>query len=195
MLHSFHLAGLNVQTGDVICTMNGKPDILPGEFWRLVGRLVPGEVDHVAIYLGPGGLCAESGSRGVILFEIPGETWDAEAMAAQRGHLFDELYGIAYPVEGRGYVPEEQALIRQEVAAFCLKQVGKPYNLNFLDPNREDAYYCSQLIYKAYLHQGIDLNTGLQMESLPGTNHIIYPQEIWSDCVHREAEHGSKTGD
>ena len=107
-------------------------------------------------------------------------------MAAQRGHLFDELYGIAYPLEGRGYVPEEQATIREDVAAFCRAQLGKPYNLNFLNPEREDAYYCSQLIYKAYLHQGIDLNTGLEIESLPGTNHIIYPQELWSGCVHRE---------
>ncbi len=62
MLHAFHLSGLDLQTGDIICTMNGKPDILPGEFWRLVGRLVPGEVDHVAMYLGPAGVCVESGS-------------------------------------------------------------------------------------------------------------------------------------
>ena len=61
MLHSFQLSGLDLQTGDIICTMNGKPDILPGEFWRLVGRLVPGEVDHVAMYLGPGGVCVEVG--------------------------------------------------------------------------------------------------------------------------------------
>jgi hypothetical protein len=37
--------------------MNGKPDILPGEFWRLVGRLVPGDVDHIAIYIGPDAHC------------------------------------------------------------------------------------------------------------------------------------------
>jgi len=196
MNHSIILAGLKVQTGDILCTMNGKPDILPGEFWRLVGRLVPGEVDHVAIYLGPGGLCAESGTRGVILFTIPGTTWEAEAMTDQRGPLLDELVGVAYPLEGKGYLPEEQAGIRQEVAAFCKSQVGKPYNLNFLDPEREDAYYCSQLIYKGYLRQGIDLNTGLSIESLPGTNRIIYPQELWSGCVHQEARlHGQITQD
>jgi hypothetical protein len=32
---------------------------------------------------------------------------------------------------------------------------------------------------------GINLNTGLAMEQLPGTNEIIYPQEIWEGCVHR----------
>ncbi len=188
MIHTFTLEGLTLQTGDVLCTMNGKPDILPGEFWRLVGRLVPGDVDHVALYLGPGGRCAEAGARGVILFELPGDLWDSETMAIQRGLLFDELVGAAYPLEGRGYLPEEQASIRREVADFCLAQVGKPYNLNFLEPEREDAYYCSQLVYKAYLRQGVNLNTGLSIETLPGTNRIIYPQEIWSGCVHKETE-------
>jgi hypothetical protein len=187
MIYASTLNGLPVQTGDVICTMNGKPDILPGEFWRLVGRLVPGEVDHVAMYLGPGGRCIESGTRGVILFEVPDGRWEAERMVAQRGLLLDEMIGVAYPLEGRGYLPEEQAAIRAEVAAFCLAQVGKPYNLNFLDPEREDAYYCSQLVYKAYLRCGVDLNTGLAMESLPGSNRIIFPQEIWSGCARQAA--------
>jgi len=190
MIHSFSLAGLDLQTGDVLCTMNGKPDILPGEFWRLVGRLVPGVVDHVAFYLGPGGRCVEAGARGVTLFEAQAGRWDTEAMAVARGLLLDELVGAAYPLEGRGFLPEEQALIRQEVAAYCLAQVGKPYNLTFLDPDREEAYYCSQLAYKAYLRQGIDLNTGLAMESLPGSNRIIYPQEIWNGCARREVEPG-----
>jgi hypothetical protein len=186
MIHSYTLAGLPIQTGDILCTMNGKPDILPGEFWRLVGRLVPGDVDHVALYLGPGGRCIEAGALGVSLFEVQGDSWNTEKMAVQRGFLFDDIFGVAYPLEERGFLLEEQATIRQEVAAFCLAQVGKPYNLNFLDPNREDAYYCSQLVYKAYLTQGIDLNTGLSIESLPGANHIIYPQELWSGSAHKE---------
>ena len=52
-IYTYQIEGIAVQTGDIICTMNGKPDILPGEFWRFVGRLVPGDVDHVAIYVGP----------------------------------------------------------------------------------------------------------------------------------------------
>ncbi|MCX6064321.1 MAG: YiiX/YebB-like N1pC/P60 family cysteine hydrolase, partial [Chloroflexi bacterium] len=75
--------------------------------------------------------------------------------------------------------------IRVGVAEYCLSHLGKPYNLNFLDPDRDDAFYCSQLAYKAYLPFGINLNTGLFMEQLPGTNQIIYPQEIWNFCVHR----------
>ena len=187
MVYTYQIAGLTLQTGDIICTMNGKPDILPGEFWRLVGRLVPGDVDHIAIYLGPDGRCAEAGARGVITFDIPKETWNTEYMARQRGLLFDTFYGIVSPIDNLQVSEDEEFEMRSRVAAYCLAQVGRSYNLNFLNPETEDAFYCSQLAYKAYQQLGIDLNTGLAMEQLPGTNAIIYPQEIWNGFPHREA--------
>jgi uncharacterized protein YycO len=101
---------------------------------------------------------------------------------AQRGMLVDTFYGVAYPLDEIGLTRDEEADIRTGVAEFCLAQVGKPYNLNFLDPDREDALYCSQLVYQAYLPFGINLNRGLFMEQLPGTNQIIYPQEIAQSC-------------
>jgi len=187
MIHTFEIEGLAIQTGDIICTSNGKPDILPGEFWRLVGRLVPGDVDHVMIYVGPGGRCVEAGSRGVITFEMSDSKWDTERMARERGLLFDTFYGIASPLEGQGFTEEEEAEMRRTVANYCLAQLGKPYNLNFLNAETEESFYCSQLIYKAYQQVGINLNTGLSIEQLPGTNEIIYPQEIWGECMHRLA--------
>lgn len=188
MVYTYEIEGIAVQTGDIICTMNGKPDILPGEFWRFVGRLVPGDVDHVAVYLGPDGRCAEAGARGVITFDIPGGHWDTERMAPQRGMLFDTFYGIASPLDGLGLSDQEEFEMRAMVAAYCLAQVGKPYNINFLNAEIEEAFYCSQLAYKAYRQIGVDLNTGLAMEQLPGTNEIIYPQEIWNGFPHRAAK-------
>ncbi len=188
MIHTYQINGLALQTGDIICTMNGKPDILPGEFWRLVGRLVPGDVDHVAVYLGPNGRCAEAGARGVITFNVPHGNWDTERMARQRGLLFDTFYGIVSPIDTLGASEEEETTMRKAVVNYILAQVGKPYNLNFLNPETEDAFYCSQLAYKAYQNIGIDLNTGLAMEQLPGTNQIIYPQEIWDGFSHRQRE-------
>jgi uncharacterized protein YycO len=85
--------------------------------------------------------------------------------------------------------------MRKAVAAYCLAQVGKPYNLNFLNSEREDAFYCSQLAYKAYQQIGIDLNTGLAMEQLPGTNAIVYPQEIWDGFPHRAAKRNQQLVD
>jgi cell wall-associated NlpC family hydrolase len=185
MIHHYEINRLSVQTGDVICTMNGKPDILPGEFWRLVGKLVPGDVDHVAMYLGPDGRCIEAGALGVVTFDVHDGIWDAEHMMRSRGHLVDTFYGIAYPLAGRGLSSELEEQVRTDIAAFALAQVGKSYNLNFLNSDTDASFYCSQLIYRAYLRCGINLNTGMAMEALPGTNQIIYPQEIWNECIHR----------
>ena len=187
-IYTYQIEGIALQTGDIICTMTGKPDILPGEFWRFVGRLVPGDVDHVAIYVGPNGRCIEAGAHGVIKFTVFDAQWNTERMARRRGLLFDTFYGVASPLDGLGASEEEEHEMRRTVADYCLAQVGKPYNLNFLNTETEDAFYCSQLVYKAYQKIGIDLNTGLAMEQLPGTNAIVYPQEIWDGVSHRAAE-------
>jgi cell wall-associated NlpC family hydrolase len=187
MIYSYQIEGLKVKTGDIICTMNGKPDILPGEFWLLVGRLVPGDVDHVAIYVGPKGRCVESGSQGVITFDVHDHVWDTEFMARKRGLLFDTFYGVSYPLDGLELSKEKEREMRATVANYCLAQAGKPYNLNFLNAETEKSFYCSQLAYKAYQQVGINLNTGLAMEQLPGTNAIVYPQEVWGGCPHRRA--------
>jgi hypothetical protein len=188
MVHTYQINGVPLQTGDIICTSNGKPDILPGEFWRLVGRLVPGEVDHVVIFLGPRGRCVEAGARGVIAFEVPAEDWDTQRMALARGLLFDTFFGVASPLDGLGLAETEEEELREEVANYCLAQLGKPYNLNFVDSETDAAFYCSQLAYKAYQQAGINLNTGLALEKVAGTNKIIFPQEIWSGFPHHAAE-------
>jgi len=188
MIYTYEIEGIPVQTGDIICTMNGKPDILPGEFWRFIGRLVPGDVDHVAVYLGPDGRCVEAGGHGVITFDVRFGYWETERMARQRAGLFDTFYGIVSPLDTLGLSEEDEQEMRKQVAVYCLAQVGKPYNLNFLNAETEESFYCSQLAYKAYQQIGIDLNTGLAMEQIPGTNAIIYPQEIWEGFSHRESQ-------
>ena len=188
MIHTYQIEDLVLQTGDIICTRNGKPDILPGEFWLLVGMLVPGDVDHVVVYLGPGGRCIEAGSRGVNGFHVHDGVWDAEQMTDERGVLIDTLYGVASPLEGLQLAEDEEMHMRMKVAEYCVAQIGKPYNINFLNAESEKSFYCSQLVYKAYQQIGIDLNTGMVMEQLPGTNKIVYPQEIWDGSAHRLAE-------
>ncbi len=188
MIYTYQIENLFLQTGDIICTRNGKPDILPGEFWLLVGKLVPGDVDHVVIYLGPDGRCIEAGSRGVNDFYMHNGIWEAEKMTAERGILVDTFYGVSYPLDGLELSEEEEIHMRTKVAEYCVSHIGKPYNINFLNAESEKSFYCSQLAYKAYQQVGINLNTGLAMEQLPGTNKIIYPQEIWDGFEHRLAE-------
>lgn len=57
-------------------------------------------------------------------------------------------------------------------AAWAEKQVPKPYNWNFLNKNTEDKFYCSQLVWKAWQKQGIDIEKG----SFP--NAAITPADI-----------------
>lgn len=158
---------------------DGDRDNLQGQFWRLLGTLLPGPIDHIVIYIGPGGRCIEAGPNGVTAFEMAGPVWYAKPLAKQRGRLHDRLHGVAYPLRGRGFATEEENWIRQQVAAYCQAQLGKPYNLNFLNSDTEDTFYCSQLAYRAYLQHGINLNSGMHLPGLPHTDKIIFPRELW----------------
>ncbi|MBN2053405.1 hypothetical protein JW905_00700 [bacterium] len=184
MAHTFQLNGLTLHSGDLICTRDGNRRGLRGYLWRFLGRLIPGEVDHIVIYVGPGGRCVEAGARGyVISFEIPGAKWDSESMYEDR-RIHDCLVGVAYPLAGRGFSEEETTAIRKRVAAYCLTQAAerKPYNIIFPNCDTEHAFYCSQLAYKAYADYGINLNTGERIANVPLLKDIVLPQEIWKGC-------------
>ena len=189
MIYQHKIHGVPVQSGDIICTTDGKPDLLPGEFWRLIGRLLPGDVDHIVIYTGPEVRCVEAGGKGVSTFEMPCGGWESERILLDRAMLVDTFYGVVSPLKSLKLSTAEERRRREDIVAYCLAQVGKPYNLNFLDAEREDAFYCSQLAYKAYQRHGINLNTGLGMSSLPGSQKIVFPQEIWDGFYHRRGKY------
>ena len=195
MVYSYLLNGLPLQTGDLICTTDGDDRDLVGQFWRLLGKLIPGEVDHIVVYVGPGGRCVEAAARGrVVEFEIQGDTWDFSNMLAKRG-VRDHLVGISYPLEGTSLPDDEVSRIRTEVATYCLAQAvaKRPYNMNFFDSRTEHGFYCSQLAYLAYLKHGIDLNTNIGVPDLPFSEYIVFPQEIWNGCRHRRVPANTAT--
>ena len=187
-LFTASLCGVPLTTGDVICTTDGEEDSLLGRLWRMMGNLAPGEVDHCIMYLGPGGRCIESGPKGVIVFTMPGDVWDAAALFPERWML-DSFYGVAYPLAGRGISADDDRRVRENVARFCLEQAtfSKPYNVNFFDPDTDGAYYCSQLIYRAYLAEGINLNSNQGVPAGPLAR-IVFPQELWNACAHLRSE-------
>jgi hypothetical protein len=190
-VHTDQIDGLTVQTGDLICTSTTQgQSVFAGFLWRIFGMIIPGPVDHIAVYIGPGGRCVEAGAKlCVTTFNILGNTWDELKMIEARGPLFDTLYGIAYPLAGRSLSEAEEARIRRAVASYCLRQAeaGKPYNPIFTDSATDNAFYCSQLAYRAYLEQGIDLHTRQGVPDIPGTDSIVFPQEIWAGCAHVRA--------
>lgn len=175
MIHTYTIDGLPVRTGDLLCTIDGAEATVAGQLWRLIGSLMPGEVDHVALYLGPGPQVLEAGPLGVQVFELPGERWESQPLKEQRGFL-DTLYGVAEPVAALSLPAHEQDRLRLAVVDYCLAQLGKPYNMNFFDIETEDAFYCSQLAYRAYLRQGIDLRQGRDLLDLGS---IVLPKHLW----------------
>ncbi len=190
-VHTYQVDGLTLQTGDLICTSTTQgQSVFAGFLWRIFGMVIPGPVDHIAVYIGPGGRCIEAGAKlRVTTFDIVGNTWDELQMIEARGPLFDTLYGVAYPLAGRSLSGAEETRIRRAVASYCLQQAEarKPYNPIFTESMTDNAFYCSQLAYKAYLEQGIDLNTGQDVPDIPGTDSIVFPQEIWAGCTHARA--------
>lgn len=61
-------------------------------------------------------------------------------------------------------------------ANYCYKKIGKPYNYNYYNMKTRKKFYCSQLIYAAYLDKfKIDLNTGWFDV---GPLHAIHPGEL-----------------
>lgn len=192
-IDSYEIDGLTVRTGDLICTNTGGQSMPGGLFWKLFGQVIYGDVDHIAVYVGAGGRCVEAGAKlRVVTFEITDNTWDASKMTDMRGPILDSLYGVAYPLAGRSLTQEEEDRIRESVARYCIRQAEakKPYNAIFIDSQTEDSFYCSQLAYKAYLKEGIDLNTNTGVPDVPGTESIIFPQEIWMGCEHEKALEG-----
>lgn len=67
MIYTCEIHGLTVQTGDLIYTTHCGEGLVSRQFWFLVGTLIPSIVDHISIYVGPGGRCVEAGAKPVSL--------------------------------------------------------------------------------------------------------------------------------
>jgi hypothetical protein len=183
VLSTYQLDGITLRTGDIICTTDGQEGALFGLAYRLLGMLVPGPIDHLALYVGPGPRCVEAGVRGPIIYNLAGHRWHAARMVTRR-LLLDRLYGVADPTAERGLSEEQARRIRLGAAEYCLRQAhaGRPYNVNFFNPYTERAFYCSQLIYLAYLQNGIHLRDSARLPQHPWLGSVIFPMAIWNAC-------------
>jgi hypothetical protein len=50
---------------------------------------------------------------------------------------------------------------RDGASRYAINQTGRHYNWNYLDKETQDSFYCSQLVWRAYETQGIDLDSNL----------------------------------
>ncbi len=169
------LEGKTIRSGDIIATVDGGASLY-GFLFKLIGIIVPGRPDHVAVYLGPDGMCVEAGPRGVNQFRFFDAHWDTEKMLGQRS-IVDSLYGLRSLIEGRVTDVGSEKAIRSEIHRYVLEQVGKPYNIFFCDPYREDSFYCSQLVFSAYRKVGIAIQFGIIHPAFHVN--IVTPEDVW----------------
>ena len=82
-IHNYKADGLVIRTRDLICTSTEAHSMPRGLFWKLFGQLVYGDVDHIAVYVEPGGRCVEAGAKFHLLtFDIVDNTWDSSKMTS-----------------------------------------------------------------------------------------------------------------
>lgn len=147
--------GLNpcdLQRGDVILS-HGL-----GSAYSLHEALYNGYWTHAGIYLGDG---VVTESRGRTNWNCWG-TWDC--LLPNPGVQTHRLTG-----ESSFWDADDWAILRvaataaQRAAAsfYAANQTGKDYNWNYLNKDTEDSFYCSQLVWRAYQGQGIDLDSNL----------------------------------
>ena len=187
MLHTFSFNGVTAKTGDILFTRDGEEGSLFGEFWKLIGRMFPSEFSHCAMYLGPGIRFIESAAKGVVVVEMQGNEWDGIRYGTER-LLVDELIGVGDPIAGRDISPARENEIREHVVAYCVEQAReqKPYNLNFFNPETDGAFYCSQLVYKAYQTQGINLHVHIGEDADSLLAPLVFPEDVWNACLKKE---------
>jgi hypothetical protein len=188
-IYQWEWNGVELKTGDLICTEVGDLKSIDGGLSIFIGMIIPGPHDHIAIYTGPDGRFIEACPNGVIEACMDNSKWDAKKLFSSRGFI-DHLAGAVYPLSGNNGAVGDETTIRLGIANYCQSQVGKKYNFNFLDPETEDVFYCSQLAYRAYMtvsQKNINLHCGMKhaYRNLWLPPEIVYPQEIWDGFTHK----------
>lgn len=142
-----------LQVGDIIAVSGVK----------MGDSLMPGHYTHTAIYIG-GGLIVEAMPEGV-------------------RYSYDD---IVHGADDAAIIRVSGASSSQKQAAadFCEAQVGKPYDwiwLTYFGGKDKNSYYwyCSELNWAGYKHQGIDIDRYTGWSWKYGYN--VAPQELVDD--------------
>jgi cell wall-associated NlpC family hydrolase len=118
-----------------------------GWFSGALGALFGGYWTHAGIYVGDG-VVTESYPTG-LSSPYPGVT--TRRLEDDTGFWKAEDWAILSPV-----ATEVQ---RRAASTYAMQQAGKPYNYNYPDKETEGSFYCSELVWRAYQTQGIDLDS------------------------------------
>ena len=62
------------------------------------------------------------------------------------------------------------------IVSYTEKQIGKPYNTNFPEKDREDKFYCSSLVWHAYREAGLEID--YNADEITDYN-VVFPSDIY----------------
>lgn len=86
-----------------------------------------------------------------------------------------QRYGNSWRTRPKAFLlrPKRQSAAKYRAAAkYAEGKVGRPYNWSFINKKTEKKFYCSQLVWRAWLKQGIDIEKG----SIP--NKAVTPADL-----------------
>jgi hypothetical protein len=75
MIYTHTFNGVAARTGDILFTRDEESGSVFGAIWKLLGYALPGDLDHTALYVGPGIRFIESAAKGVVLVKMEGDRW------------------------------------------------------------------------------------------------------------------------
>lgn len=113
---------------------------------------------HAGIYLGDGVVTESSGRIDCSPW------WQVWAcLSPQPGVVTDRIQQSTFWTSTDWAILRVTATAAQRDAAcvYAVNQTGKDYNWNYLNKDTEGSFYCSQLVWRAYENQGIDLDSNL----------------------------------
>lgn len=70
----------------------------------------------------------------------------------------------------------------QHIAYYCYQKLGSEYNINYLNYSREDKFYCSQLVYLAFLKVA-DIDLKIPSASIVTPGSLVRTQLVENDII------------
>jgi uncharacterized protein YycO len=127
-----------------------KGDLILQNYYE---HLIPGPYSHIQLYLG----------NGIIIESEPGIGV----------HLNKAKRGDVYRVKGKRDMKEK-------AIHYAVSKLGAPYNFNFTVKKVDgNCFYCSELVWNAFLSAGIDLDDHPGFSKIYGSG--VFPSEIAED--------------
>jgi uncharacterized protein YycO len=85
--------------------------------------------------------------------------------------------------------------VAQGALQYAIDHIGTPYDFAFFGgKDTEDKMYCSELVWRAYLSQGFDLDSNAGWWPLSNSDRFVWPDEIMASPLLVEVNAGLSPG-